>query len=58
MTRKRTIFFFLIFFLLNNCSFDKVTGIWDGGEEEKRRLFELEKEQRRVLDVEKIYSSA
>tara|TARA_Y100000590_G_scaffold457790_1_gene611136 strand:- start:46 stop:1395 length:1350 start_codon:yes stop_codon:yes gene_type:complete len=57
MTRKRTIFFFLIFFLLNNCSFDKVTGIWDGGEEEKRRLFELEKEQRRVLDVEKIYSS-
>jgi len=54
---RNIIFFFLIFFLLNSCSFDGVTGIWDGGEEERRRLFELEKEQRRVLEIEKIYSS-
>ena len=37
------LFFFLFSILLTSCSFDKVTGIWDGGEEEKRRLFELEK---------------
>ena len=49
--------FFLIFTLLANCSFDNKTGIWSGSEEEKKRIFELEKEQKRKIEVVKIYSS-
>ena len=48
---------FLLFILFNNCSFDNKTGIWGGSEEEKRRLTELEKEQKQVLDVIKVASS-
>ena len=49
--------FFLIFTLFANCSFDTKTGIWDGGEEELKRIFELEKKQKRVIDIIKVYSS-
>ena len=48
---------FLLFTLLNSCSFDDKTGIWGGSEEEKRRLTELEREQKQILDVIKIASS-
>ena len=48
---------FLSFFLLSNCSFDDKTGIWGGSKEEKKRLTELEKEQKQVLDVIKVASS-
>ena len=49
--------FFLIFVLFANCSFDNKTGFWSGSKEEEKRISELEKEQRRVLDVVKIYTS-
>ena len=57
MNIKKKIIFFLIFLLLNNCSFDNKTGIWSGGEKEERRISELEKEQKQIILVEKIYSS-
>ena len=46
-----------MFILLNNCSFDNKTGIWGDSEKEKRKISELEKKQKQILDVEKIYSS-
>ena len=57
MINRKSLVFFLIFILLSNCSFDNKTGIWGGGEKEKRRISELEKKQKQILDVEKIYSS-
>ena len=58
MINKKNLIFFLIFILLNNCSFDKKSGIWKGSEKEKRRVSELEKKQKEIIDVEKIYSSS
>tara|TARA_B100000029_G_scaffold452931_1_gene478418 strand:- start:453 stop:1802 length:1350 start_codon:yes stop_codon:yes gene_type:complete len=57
MINKRNLIFLLILILLNNCSFDDKTGIWSGGEEEKRRISDLEKEQKKILNISKIYSS-
>ena len=54
--KVKYLIFFLIFILLVNCSFDNKTGIWQGGEKEKRRISELEKQQKQILNVEKIYS--
>jgi len=56
MTKKKIIFF-LIYVLINNCSFDDKTGIWKGSEEERLRTSELEKKQKELIDVEKIHSS-
>ena len=49
--------FFLVFILITSCSFDKKTGIWSGGEQEKKRITQLEKEQKQTLETIKIYSS-
>ena len=57
MINKKNLIFFLIFILLNNCSFDNKTRIWKGSEKEKKRISELEKQQKQILNVEKIYSS-
>ena len=57
MINKKKLIFFLVFVLLSGCSFDKATGIWDGSEEEEEKISELEKEQRKIIDVSKIYSS-
>ena len=57
MINKKNLIFFLIFILLSNCSFDNKTGIWGDSEKEKRKISELEKKQKQILDVEKIYSS-
>ena len=57
MNSKRNLIFLVILILLNNCSFDSKTGIWSGGEEEKRRISDLEKEQKKILNISKIYSS-
>ncbi len=46
----------LMFTLFVNCSFDNKTGIWSGDEKRKKRIFELEKEAKKRLDVKKIYS--
>ena len=52
---KKSLFFFLTLFLLNNCSFVPATGIWTGENEEKR-IGKLEKEQVKERNREKIYS--
>ena len=57
MTDKKKLIFFFIYILLSNCSFDNKTGIWDGGEEEKEKISEIEKEQREIIDTYKVYSS-
>ena len=57
MIKNKTIIFFLIFILVNNCSFDSKTGIWDSEKEEKVRISELEKKQREIIETKKIYSS-
>jgi len=54
---KKKLKFFLIILLLTSCSFDKKTGIWSGSEKEKRRISELEKEQKSIIEVKKIYST-
>ena len=46
----------LIFTLFTNCSFDNTTGIWSGNEEEKKRISELEKQEKKKIDVVKIYT--
>ena len=57
MIDKKKIIIFLILVLLNNCSFDKKTGIWNYSEQEKRKVSELEKKQKQIINIEKIYSS-
>ena len=57
MNKKKNLIFFLIFILLVNCSFDNKTGIWSGSKKEKRRISELEKEQKQTKVVDYIYSS-
>ena len=57
MINRKSLVFFLIFILLSNCSFDNKTGIWGGNEKEKRRISELEKKQKKIIDIERVYSS-
>ena len=51
------LFFFLILSLVTGCSFDNKTGIWDGSESEKARIFDIKKKQENINEVVKIYSS-
>ena len=44
--------FFLILFLLNNCSFDKKSGIWTGYEDEIERVAKLEVENKIIRKYE------
>ena len=57
MINRKSLVFFLIYILLSNCSFDNKTGIWSGNEKEKRRISELEKKQKQIVDIERVYSS-
>ena len=57
MTNKKVSILLITFILLNNCSFDNKTGIWGDSAKEKKRISELEKEQKEIIKVEKIYSS-
>ena len=57
MNNRKLLILFLAFSLLNHCSFDTKTGIWGDGKKEKKRIAKLEKQQKTVLKVEKIYSS-
>ena len=57
MNKKKNLVFFLVLILLAHCSFDDKTGIWSGDKEEKRRITELEKKQKQLIDVDKIISS-
>ena len=55
--KVKYLIFFLIFILFASCSFDNKSGIWSGGEKAKKKISKLEKEQRRVIDVVKVYTS-
>ena len=57
MNNKKILIFVLIFIFLTNCSLDNKTGIWSGNKEEKRRISALEKNQKNIINVTKIYSS-
>ena len=57
MIKRKIPILILIFIFLNNCSFDDKTGIWSEEAKEKRRVTELEKKQKAILKVEKIYTS-
>ena len=57
MINKRNLFFFLIIVLFTSCSFDNKTGIWKGSEDEKRRISDLEKNQKSIINIKKVYSS-
>ena len=49
--------FLLIFILFVSCSFDNKTGIWGGSEKAKIRAAQLEKEQKLIIDVVRVYTS-
>ena len=55
--KKKYLTFFLIFILFASCSFGDKSRIWTGSEEEKRRIDELEREQKRIIDVVRVYTS-
>ena len=55
--KTKSLIYFLIFILVNNCSFDNKTGIWSGGKDEKDRIAKLEKEQQSKIEVIKVYST-
>ena len=57
MIKKKITYFLLIFFLLSNCSFDDKTGIWSGSEDELKKISEIEKQQKEIIDVVKVFSS-
>ena len=57
MINKKIPILFILFTLLNNCSFDSKTGIWGDAAKEKKKISELEKKQKEIIKVEKIYSS-
>ena len=57
ISNKKKIIFFLIFILFYNCSFDTKTGIWGDSKKERERISELERKQKEIIKVEKIYSS-
>ena len=57
MINKKILILLIPFALLNNCSFDNKTGIWGDSVKEKKRIAELEKQQKEIIKVEKIYSS-
>jgi len=49
--------FFLIFILISGCSFDSKTGIWDGEDDERIKISDLEKRQKEIIDIYKVYTS-
>jgi len=57
MINKRRIIFFLILILVSSCSFDNKTGIWGDSEKEKKKIADLEKKQKEIIEVEEIFSS-
>jgi outer membrane protein assembly factor BamB len=54
---KKKIVIFLLLLLLNQCSFDDKTGFWSGSKKEINKLSDLDKKNKKILDVYKIYAS-
>ena len=57
MNKSINLIFFLVFILVTACSFDSKTGIWDGDKDEKRKISELEKRQKKKIDIYKVFTS-
>lgn len=57
MINNINLIFFLIFILISGCSFDNKSGIWDGEEDEKIKISDLEKRQKEIVDIYKVYTS-
>ncbi|MDC0052062.1 PQQ-binding-like beta-propeller repeat protein [bacterium] len=58
MNKKLKYFYlFIIILFISNCSFDNKTGIWSGGEDEKRRIIQLEEDQKN-LQIIRVFSSS
>ena len=57
MIKKKISILLISLIALNNCSFDTKTGIWGDSAKEKKRISKLEKDQKEIIKVEKIYSS-
>ena len=53
----RYLFLLLALSFFTGCSFGDRTGIWSGGEDEKRRVAELQKKQKSTIEIIKIFSS-
>ena len=47
----------MILILVSSCSFDNKTGIWGDSEKEKKKIADLEKKQKEIIEVEEIFSS-
>ena len=56
MINKKILIIIFLCVLLNNCSFDNKTGLWDGEEEEREAISKIEEEQNQVINVRKIFS--
>ena len=56
MNRKKNLIFFLVFILLQSCSFDNKTGIWTDEEKEKGKISKIKNEQKPIVDVVNVYS--
>jgi len=54
---KKIIFFLFSSFFIFSCSFDKMSGIWSGTDNEKRRLGEIQKDQQERVNTVKLYST-
>ena len=54
---SKKILLFIVFLLISNCSFDSKTGIWGDKKKERERISDIEKNQKEIIDTEKIYSS-
>ena len=57
MINNINLIFFLIFILISGCSFDSKTGIWDGEDDERIKISDLEKRQKEIIDIYKVYTS-
>ena len=57
MSKIKNLIFFSLFILLVDCSFDDKSGIWSETKKEKKRISELEKKQKKIKNVDIIYSS-
>ena len=47
----------IFIFLLTGCSFDSKTGIWDGLENDEKRVRSIENKQNRNVEIVQVYTS-
>lgn len=55
--KKNYLLFFSFFVFITSCSLDNKTGIWDGAEEQKKRIDKLREERKRIVSTISLYST-